>query len=117
MGKNILVVDDEKTIRDFLERFLRLRGFEVKTAEGTLEALELVKKQDFDFIFVEVKMKDMGGLKFFREARKLRPSAKYIFTTGSYVDQPVAQAIQEGALGCVRKPFEIGELDSLLKDI
>src|SRR5256885_16634866 len=63
----ILIVDDERSIRELLEIFLKKEGFEVKSAPSALEGLTQVKTSDFDLIISDIKMADMSGIEFPQE--------------------------------------------------
>ena len=67
----ILIVDDERSIRELLEIFLKKEGFEVKSAPSALEGLTQVKTSDFDLIISDIKMADMSGIDFLREDQVL----------------------------------------------
>ena len=61
----VLVVDDEKVIRDFLSRFLSLQLAQVKTASDGEAAIELAKTEEFDLVFLDIRMPKMNGLETF----------------------------------------------------
>lgn len=110
----VLVVDDEKVVRDFLTRFLNFKSIEAKAVENGLQAIEIVKQEEFDLVFAEIKMPRMGGLALFREIKKLRPEIKFVITSSYAPEKMLEQAMQEGAIACLKKPFDIEELEHLL---
>lgn len=113
--KKILVVDDEKVVRDFLTRFLKLKSLEVETAESGFAAIKLAEKEKFDLVFLDVRMPKIDGLQTFRRLKKLTPGSKYIMMTGYAVDDLLEQAKNEGAIVSLKKPFDIDELTAVLK--
>lgn len=110
----VLVVDDEKVVRDFLTHFLNFKGIEVKAVEDGLQAVGIVKQKEFDLIFAEIRMSKMGGLEVFREVKKLRPEIKFIITSSYAPEEILEQAKKEGVIACIKKPFDIKEIDMIL---
>lgn len=114
----VLVVDDEKVVRDFLTRFLNLKGIiEVKELEDGLQAFEILKDEEFDLVFAEIAMCRMGGLALFRKVKKLRPEIKFIITSAYAPPEILEQAKKEGVIACIKKPFDIEELVVVLKEL
>ncbi len=111
----VLVVDDEQIVRDFLLRLLTLKSAIVKIVEDGFRAIEIVRQEKFDIVFLDVKMPQMNGLETFRELKKIDPQAKYVMMTGYAVDELLEQAEQEGAAHSIRKPFDIDQINSLLE--
>ena len=68
----VLVVDDEKLIRDVIKEYLLLENFEVEEASNGLEAVDKVKKDDFDIIIMDIMMPKMDGYTACREIKKLK---------------------------------------------
>ncbi len=110
----VLVVDDEKIVRDFLTRFLNFKGIDVKVVEDGLQTIEIVKQEEFDLVFAEIRLRKMGGLEVFREIKKLRPEIKFIITSAYATEETLEQAKKEGVIACIKKPFDIEELEYLL---
>ena len=111
----VLVVDDEKIIRDFFGRLLSLQGLEVIEAEDGYKAAELAKGNKFDLYFIDVRMPGMDGLETFRQIRQVHPEALVVMMTGYALDNILEQAQKEGASGSIRKPFAIGEIKGIVE--
>jgi len=111
----VLVVDDEKIIRDFFGRLLSLQGLEVIEAEDGYKASELAKGNKFDLYFIDVRMPGMDGLETFRQIRQVHPEAQVVMMTGYALDNILEQAQKEGASGSIRKPFAIGEIKGIVE--
>ena len=111
----VLVVDDEKIIRDFFGRLLSLQGLEVIEAEDGYKASELAKGNKFDLYFIDVRMPGMDGLETFRQIRQIHPEALVVMMTGYALDNILEQAQKEGASGSIRKPFAIGEIKGIVE--
>ena len=77
----ILVVDDERSIRELLEIFLKKEGFHVTAVSSPGEGLGLAKTSDFDLIISDIKMPDMSGIEFLRELRETNYTGQFILLT------------------------------------
>lgn len=111
----VLVVDDEKIIRDFFGRLLSLQGLEVVEADDGYKAQELAKANKFDLYFIDVRMPGLDGLETFRGIRRVHPEALAVMMTGYALDNILEQAQKEGASGSIRKPFAIGEIKGIVE--
>jgi CheY-like chemotaxis protein len=115
--KKILVVDDEKIVRDFLSRFLTLEDMQVRVADGGLQAIAMAKEEKFDIIFVDARMPQMDGLEALKELKKINPGCKYIMMTGYSLDDLLKKTGTEKIDAIIRKPFEINEIATILADV
>lgn len=113
----VLVVDDEKIIREFLKRLLTVFAIDVEEVDNGFKAIDLVKANPFDLYFIDVRMPGIDGLDTFRGIRKIDPSAIVIMITGYAVEDILNQAKKEGAYGIIRKPFEINQIKDVVDDI
>lgn len=111
----VLVVDDERVVRDFLARLLSLKGMEVRVAEDGYKAIKMAKQENFDFTFLDVRMPGIGGLRTLRELKKLNPDSAYVMMTGYAVDDVLRQAEEEGAVVSIKKPFEIKQVLNIIE--
>ncbi|MEM7798615.1 MAG: response regulator transcription factor, partial [Chloroflexota bacterium] len=105
----ILVVDDEKSIREFVSRNLTARGFEVHTAANGLEGLALFKTKDPDLIVLDIMMPNMDGLETCRRIRN-KSIVPIIVLTALDEEADRVQALDAGADDCLTKPFGVEEL-------
>jgi excisionase family DNA binding protein len=106
---NILVVDDEEAVRLLFETILGELGHQVTGAETAANGLELVKQQDFDLVFLDLRMPRMDGAELFRQIKTIKPKLPVIIITG-YPDSAImARALAYGPFGVMNKPF--GEAD------
>ncbi len=106
---NILVVDDEEIVRSLFKSTLGESGHRVTTAEAAAEGLELVKQQDFDLVFLDLKMPGMDGAELFRQIKLVRPKLPVTIITGYPDSDIMARALAQGPFGVMNKPF--GESD------
>lgn len=106
----ILAVDDEEIILDSFRKILVLAGYSVDTVETGPEALGLIKKNEYDFVFTDLKMPDMDGLEVTKAVKHLRPDIDVIMITGYATIESAVDAMKYGALDYVQKPFTEDEL-------
>lgn len=113
----ILVVDDDLDHAESLAVILEMEGHMVTIAGSGEEALEKFSAGEFDLSFLDLKLPGMNGVEVLAEMRRRRPGSRAVLMTGYRVEQLIAQAIGEGALRVLRKPFEIEEVLTLVREI
>jgi CheY-like chemotaxis protein/glycine cleavage system H lipoate-binding protein len=111
----ILAVDDEKIILDSLRKMLVLGGYSIDTVESGSEALGLVSKRDYDFVFTDLKMPGMDGVEVTKAVRHLRPDIDVVVITGYGTIETAVETVQYGAMDYVEKPFTEDELLAFVK--
>ncbi|MCX7792887.1 MAG: response regulator [Thermodesulfovibrionales bacterium] len=104
-GKRILVVDDENIVRISCKKILSTEGFEVDLAADGYEAIELIKKQNYDVIITDLKMPKMDGLEVLQWIKKNSPASKIIVITGFSTPDIAEKSIAYGAIRYLEKPF------------
>jgi CheY-like chemotaxis protein len=113
----ILAVDDEPIILDSFRKILVLEGFSVDTVESGPEALGLVQRQDYDFVFTDLKMPGMDGVEVVKAVRHLRPDADIAVITGYATIESAVETMQHGAVAYVQKPFTVDELTQFANNL
>ena len=106
----ILAVDDEPVVLDSFRKILVLAGFSVDTVETGQEALSLVRKNDYDFVFTDLKMPGMDGLDVTKAVQHLRPDIDIAIITGYATIESAVAGMKYGAVDYVEKPFTEDEL-------
>jgi CheY-like chemotaxis protein len=108
----ILVVDDEQVLREMMAEMLKSRGYDVLTARDGVEALEIYRQEwgSIDLVVIDLIMPRLGGLETFRRITGMRRDARVLLCSGSTQHRQAQQAIAEGALGLLPKPFGMSEL-------
>ncbi len=106
----ILAVDDEAVVLDSFRRILVLEGYNVDTVERGPEALGLVQRRDYDFVFTDLKMPDMDGVEVVKAVKHLRPDVDVVVITGYGTIETAVETLQHGACEYVQKPFTAEEL-------
>jgi CheY-like chemotaxis protein len=108
----ILAIDDEPVILDSFRKILVLAGYSVDTVETGQEALGLLRKNDYDFVFTDLKMPGMNGLDVTKASNHLRPDIDVVMITGYATVESAVEAMKYGAVDYVQKPFTEDELVS-----
>lgn len=115
---DVLVVEDEVTLRDLLSRYLQLRGHAVVLAEGGEQALRLAEQNTFDVVVSDVRMPGIGGPELVRRLRQ-RPSCahtRFVLSTGDAL-LDLGDLAREGVTGVhlVHKPYDVSRLASIIE--
>ena len=106
----ILAVDDESIILDSFRKILVVAGYSIDTVEKGREALGLILKRDYDFVFTDLKMPEMDGLEVTKAVKHLRPDIDVIVITGYASIETAVETMKYGAMDYVQKPFTEDEL-------
>jgi two-component system response regulator PilR (NtrC family) len=106
----ILVVDDEQSMREFLEIFFRREGFDVTTTGDVESALLRVGADEFDVVISDVQMPERSGLDVLRGVKESSPETVVIMITAFATAETAITAMKEGAYDYVTKPFKVDEL-------
>jgi len=106
----ILAVDDEAIILDSFRKILVVAGYSIDTVEKGREALGLILKRDYDFVFTDLKMPEMDGLEVTKAVKHLRPDIDVIVITGYASIDTAVETMKYGAMDYVQKPFTEDEL-------
>jgi len=112
----VLVVDDEKSLRDFVRRNLEVRGFDVLTASNGLEALAHFNTNNVDLVILDVMMPRMDGLETIRRIRQ-SSLVPIIVLSALGEENDKIQALNMGADDYLTKPFGVGELLARLQAV
>jgi two-component system response regulator PilR (NtrC family) len=106
----ILVVDDEQSMREFLEIFFRREGFDVVTTGDVDSALLAIESDDFDVVISDVKMPGRTGLDLLQAVNETSPETIVIMITAFASTETAIAAMKQGAYDYVTKPFKVDEL-------
>lgn len=105
MRKNILIVDDEESIRFTLSSFLNDEGYAASTSANYDEALRQMAEKDFDLFFVDIIMEGKTGMELLRAIKKDSPDAQVVIITGAPSVGTAAEAVRFGAFDYIVKPI------------
>jgi len=117
MKKNILLVDDEETLRWALQEALAEEGYEIDSMDDGLKALEQAKKTTYDLLISDYKMPTISGLQLIAEIKKIQPNIKAIIMTAYGSVETVIEAMHVGVADFVTKPFKIEHMKRIINGI
>jgi two-component system response regulator PilR (NtrC family) len=111
---NILIVDDELSMRQFLTHLFQHEGHTVRVAENGRAAVTRLREQPADVVISDVKMPDMGGIELLRAARELQPEVEFIMMTAFANVDTAREAFLLGAFDFIQKPFDNDHLKEIV---
>lgn len=119
MKKRILIIDDEQLLLDLLTHLLSQIGYEVDQALSGREAAGKLKDQEYDAIFLDIKMPQMDGKEFYLKVREQSPSlaGHIVFITGDVANSKTVSFIEGTGNLHLKKPFTIREVKELLEKL
>ena len=113
----LLLVDDEKAFVDVIAKRMSKRNIDVtKTYSGT-EALQALRKADFDIAVLDLKMEDMDGIEVLKIFKKMDPDLSVIMLTGHGSEEAARDGIKFGAVDYLTKPCDFEELLAKIKEV
>lgn len=110
MAQRILIVDDDAMIRHFVDLVLTQHGYKVSTAAGSETAMQLLGRESFGLVLLDIRMPGMSGLDILRVMRSRAHKPKILMMTGERDPGTIMQAIEQGAAGYLVKPFQPQDL-------
>ncbi len=115
--KKVLVVDDEPSILELLTEALTQEGYEVTPLSDGRSALDLIEKEKFDLIIVDIKMPGLNGIRFYNyiKEKDRELSRRIILATGDIVSNSTRAFLNHSGCYCLKKPFTLKELREALK--
>lgn len=111
----ILITDDEKNIRELLRDELATMASRVAMAENGLKALELLEKEEFDILLLDMNMPGLNGLEVLKKLKSQDIPTEVVILTAHATIQTAIEAMKLGAYDYLLKPFKIAELTPVLE--
>jgi FixJ family two-component response regulator/glycine cleavage system H lipoate-binding protein len=111
----ILAVDDEEILLDSFRKILVLAGYSIDTVERGSEVLGLIRQNDYDFVFTDLRMPEMDGVEVTKAVKHLRPDIDVIVITGFASIETAVETVKFGAIDYIQKPFDEDELLEFVK--
>lgn len=114
---NILAVDDESLITNFISRVLQREGYTVDTADEASKAVDLVKTKNYDVILLDIKMPEMDGIEFYYYLKSISQLLldKVIFITGDMMSADTLRFLEKTGAIYIPKPFDADALREVVK--
>lgn len=116
MSKPILLVEDETIVRESLKDWLTEEGYEVTTVEDGEQALEIIGRQEFGIVVLDLKLPGKDGIQVLKEAREQVPNLKAVIITAYPSIETAVEATKAGAIDYLVKPFPPESLEQLIKE-
>ncbi len=114
----ILVIDDDDLILSLFKETLEDEGHKVVTARTSAEGMEYIGQQDFNLIFLDLKMPDIDGAELLKQIKNIKPTIPVTVITGYPGSEMMERALKQGPFGVMEKPFTahdiIGAVNSFL---
>jgi len=111
----ILIVDDEKSMREVLRILLEGEGYDVTAASDSVDGIGLLNKDIFDMVVTDIRMPKIGGFEILRKVREISPDTLVIMITAFGTTESAIEAMQLGAYDYIHKPFKIDEIRVVIK--
>ena len=112
---SVLIVDDERSMRDFLKILLEKEGHEVKTADSGAKALDILDKQSVEVIVSDIRMPGMTGIELLETVKEQTPELPIILITAFASPDDAVLARKNGAFDYISKPFNVDEIKSVIE--
>jgi NtrC-family two-component system response regulator AlgB len=109
----LLIVDDERSIRESLVTFFGLRGHEVREAGSGLKATMMLAHQQFDLVLTDFRMAEMNGLELLEKIKKVDPDSLVVLMTAYATVENAVAAMRAGAYDYVTKPFTLEQIQAV----
>lgn len=106
----ILIVDDERAIRNTLREILEYEDYLVEDVDNGIDGLELIKNKDFDLVLCDIKMNKMDGMEVLGEGLALKPDLPFIMISGHGTIETAVEASKKGAYDFISKPPDLNRL-------
>jgi two-component system response regulator HydG len=114
---NLLIVDDERSIRDGCREVSQALGFTTYIADNAEHAFRVIETASIDVLLLDLRLPGPGGLEILREVKRRRPETVVVVITGYATVQSAVQAMKHGAYDYVTKPFNLEEIRMLLERV
>jgi len=114
---NILVIDDDKAIRDSCSQVFKKEGYTAKTAKDGTEGLKLFKKEFFHAVLLDLKLPDLDGMEILSRIEEENPETPVIIITGFATIESAVEAMKRGASDYLAKPFSPEQLRVITKKV
>ena len=108
--KKILIIDDERSIRRALREILEFEEFEVFEAENGQEGLDLLKANQYDLVFCDIKMPILDGMEVLEAVKKTENDTPFIMISGHGTIETAVEAIRKGAFDFIEKPLDLNRI-------
>ncbi len=114
MSEKILLVDDDEDLVEILVERMKMRGLAVTSARTATEAINLIEKEPFDVMIIDLMLPGIDGLQAIKTIREKCPDLRIILQTAYATTEKKKEALEMGAWGVVEKPMDLDRLTKLI---
>ena len=111
----ILIIEDDESMREGLRDWLTDGGYKAETAKDGEDGLKIISDHDVALVLLDLRLPGKDGISVLREAKAIRPQLKVIIITAYPSSQTKAAALKEGAVDYLPKPFDMNDLEKLIR--
>ncbi len=115
--KKILIIDDERSIRRALREILEFEEYDVFEAENGREGLDLLKANQYDLVFCDIKMPILDGMEVLEAVKKIENDTPFIMISGHGTIETAVEAIRKGAFDFIEKPLDLNRILVTLRNV
>lgn len=113
---SILVVDDDQSMREFLEILLTREDYDVTLAENGEKACQFLKQNPYDLVITDIRMNDINGIDVLKRAKQLHPETMVVMISAFATAETAVEAMREGAYDYIPKPFKVNDFKQIIRD-
>lgn len=106
----ILIIDDDRSIRRTLKEILEYENYQVYEATDGIEGVNIIKENNFDVVFCDIKMPKMDGLEVLETVQKAKPDLPIVIISGHGTMETAVDAVKKGAFDFIAKPLDLNRL-------
>ena len=106
----ILIIDDERAIRNTLREILEYEDYQVDDIDNGTDGLDLIRKNDYDLVLCDIKMNKMDGMEVLSEGLNIQPDLPFIMISGHGTIETAVEASKKGAFDFISKPPDLNRL-------
>ena len=113
---NVLVVDDDSSVRKSIVMFLKMENFKVFSASSGNQAIDIVTNNKIHFILSDIKMPEMDGMELLKNIRAANPDIPIIVLMTGYSQYSKEELLDSGAQDMIHKPFDMEKISQQIRD-
>ncbi|MBW2264873.1 MAG: sigma-54-dependent Fis family transcriptional regulator [Deltaproteobacteria bacterium] len=113
---NLLVVDDDLSMREMLDVMLTSEGYNIEYAEDGSKAIRMLAKRDYDLVISDIRMGPVDGLAVLKEAKRRSPETLVIMISAFATTETAVEAMNDGAYDYIPKPFDVDEMKQTIRN-
>jgi len=116
IGPSLLIVEDDATMREFLEDYLSLGRYQVVSVKDGRQAIKTLRHQQFDVAIVDLRLPGKSGIEVVEKSKVYQPELKPIIITAYPSVETAVEAMKIGAIDYLTKPLDLNNLEKLIRD-